>query len=187
MAKIANIDNEGNLLGPLRAGDPKAFEDAYRRYYPMILKLITENGGTGIDARDVFQETMIVLINKLGDPDFSLSGKLSTYLYAVARNIWFKRGRGIKGKTQHTDPEQFSQLDLSQSSNEIADKQEREALFDLIAEKMEELEPDCRRVLFLSIQQNFSHNEIAEIMDYSKSFVKVKKYRCLEYLRKMLS
>lgn len=183
MAKMGTHKNEEILLTELKAGKATAFEAIYRNYYPMVLKMVSDNSGSSNEAQDVFQEMLLVLVKKIRESDFKLSAKLSTYLFAVARNIWFKRGRGMQGKTSMIDSEQFSRMDLTLPENELEDVIEREQMLDTMSAKMDELEPDCRRILFLSIQQNFSQKEIAEIMDYSVSFVKVKKFRCLKYLR----
>ena len=179
--------NEEILHAQLKAGSSAAFEQVYRNNFSMILKLVSDNNGSLNDARDVFQEAMFVLVKKIREPDFKLTGKLSTYLFAVARNIWFKRTRGTQGKTNPTAPEKFAQMNLALPEDEQSESIEKEKKFNLLAEKMKELDPDCQRVLFLSIQKNFSQKEIADIMDYSPSFVKVKKFRCLKYLREKVS
>lgn len=51
---------------------------------------------------------------------------------------------------------------------------------------LELLEDDCREVLRLSFYEKLPQAEIAQVMGYSDSFVKVKKHRCLEYLRKQV-
>ena len=49
------------------SSEPNAKEDHtnwYDLYFPMIRKLITEHGGSIQDVEDVFQETLIVVIEK---------------------------------------------------------------------------------------------------------------------------
>jgi len=49
---------------------------------------------------------------------------------------------------------------------------------------LEVIEESCRQVLTLSFFEKRSGAEIAQQLDYTEAFVKVKKHRCLEYLRK---
>ncbi len=43
------------------------------------------------DARDIFQEAMVVLYEKSKDTTFSLNCQIKTYVYSVCRRLWLKR------------------------------------------------------------------------------------------------
>jgi len=51
----------------------------------MILQLIINNNGDEDDAKDIYQEAIIVLYNKIKSGKFELSSKLKTYIYSVCR------------------------------------------------------------------------------------------------------
>ena len=57
----------------------------------MVLQFILNNNGNEDDAKDVYQEGIIVLYNKIKGGDFELSSKLKTYIYSVCRRIWLKK------------------------------------------------------------------------------------------------
>jgi DNA-directed RNA polymerase specialized sigma24 family protein len=57
----------------------------YSTYFPMILQLVLNNNGNEDDAKDVFQESIIVLYNKVKSGNFELNSKLKTFLYSVCR------------------------------------------------------------------------------------------------------
>ena len=63
----------------------------YVAHFPMILKLIINNNGTPDDAKDIYQEAIIVLYNKIKSGDFELTSKLKTFIYSVCRRLWLKR------------------------------------------------------------------------------------------------
>lgn len=50
----------------------------------------------------------------------------------------------------------------------------------------QKLDLSCRQMLDLSIFQKKTHSEIAQIMNIAEGFVRVKRFRCLQYLRKCL-
>src|ERR1043166_3932789 len=52
---------------------------------------VRNNGGSGDDAADIFQEAMVVLFEKAQHEDFRLSCKIGTYLFAVSKHLWFKK------------------------------------------------------------------------------------------------
>ncbi|MCB0520382.1 MAG: sigma-70 family RNA polymerase sigma factor [Lewinellaceae bacterium] len=183
---MEKLSEESGLLAALRSGSASAFEDLYRDYYRMAEDLVVRYHGTPEDARDVFQETLFVLVKKIREPDFRLSGKLSTYLYAIIRNIWLKKA----GKTApeiRTDHSILSNLDWADAATkQDISPQEKEDLLAAMKEKMSGLEEDCRNLLRYSFYQNLPHAEIAVLTGYTEAFVKVKKFRCLGYLRRML-
>ena len=65
----------------------------------MILKrYVLKNSGDKDDAKDVFQNTLIVFYKKVLIENFELSSKISTYLFSIAKNLWLKKLRDEKFK-----------------------------------------------------------------------------------------
>jgi RNA polymerase sigma factor (sigma-70 family) len=90
--------SDNTLLDKLKTEDSSSFELLYKFYFPSISSYIKQNLGNNEDAEDIFQEAIIVLLQKVRQPDFALTSSLKTYLYAVAKNIWLKRLRDNKIK-----------------------------------------------------------------------------------------
>lgn len=177
------MNEDEKLIKQLRRGSSQAYEEVYRRYYRMAVSIVNKLGGNPEDVQDAFQEALFVLVKKVREPDFQLTGKLSTYLYALIRNLYLKRNRKHK-KEIPVEQEKLPYLEKIQEAG--MSKKEEEALVRIVIEKLEQLEDDCRDLLKYSFFQQLSHAEIAELMDYSPKFVRVKKFRCLEYLRNLL-
>ena len=176
---------ESYLIEALRRGDPPAFEALYRQYYRMVEDMVLRLSGTRNDAKDVFQDGLFVLVKKLREPAFVLSVKLSTFLYAVTRNIWLKKNG--KSTTEISfENQELAVFGLLEEDAETMSADEQEQLITTMNEKLQELEAGCRSILLYAFYQKCSHAEIAKLMGYTEAFVKVKKFRCLEYLRKLL-
>jgi len=62
--------------------------------FPVILRMVQQNNGSDDDAKDLFQEAMIILYEKVQQGDFDLYSKLKTFLYAVCRRLWQKKLQG---------------------------------------------------------------------------------------------
>ena len=77
------------VLGILNNSE-EALNRLYLGYFPMVLQFILNNSGDEADAKDVYQEAIIVLYNKIKSGNFELSSKLKTYLFSVSRRIWLK-------------------------------------------------------------------------------------------------
>jgi RNA polymerase sigma factor (sigma-70 family) len=84
------------LVDKLKTDDNASFGLLYKFYFPTIASYIKQNKGSKEDAEDVFQEAIIVLMQKVKRPDFMLTAALKTYLYAIAKNIWLKRLRNSR-------------------------------------------------------------------------------------------
>lgn len=177
-------ESDEALLKDLRNGASQAFETLYRQYYRMVVKQVADAGEAGAYAEDLFQEVLVVLVRKVRDPEFRLNAKLSTFLFAVARNLLLKKA-GKKFETSVIDST-LIRLGGHQLPEDPTDIKTREEQLNVVAGYLELLEEDCHEVLMLSFYEKRPQAEIAGIMGYSESFVKVKKHRCLEYLRKQV-
>ena len=79
------------MLEGLALNDRKVVETIYRDNYPVIQSFILNNNGNSDEARDIFQEAMIVIYEKAVSGNFELNCLLKTYLYSVCRRLWLKR------------------------------------------------------------------------------------------------
>ena len=91
VTRVKTDVNETALLAGLARNDRSAVETIYAQQYSMVQTLIINNNGTAEDARDIFQEAMIVLYEKARSGSFELNCQLKTYMYSVCRRLWLKR------------------------------------------------------------------------------------------------
>ena len=185
MGKTFDLTREPELFEALRTETPAAFEHLYRQYYRMTAAYVTQNGGSGDDAQDVFQETLVALVKNLRKPDFALQAKLSTYLYAVARNIWLYRRRGQTANTpieNQTVAQQISDFpDMTDDSMSEITAHEQKHL--LMARIFAQIGADCRELLRRYYYEDTPLKDIAHIMGFTEAFVRVKKNRCMNDFR----
>jgi RNA polymerase sigma factor (sigma-70 family) len=87
---------DDNLLQQLKNEDSASFKQLYKTYFPSIALYVKQNMGNTADAEDIFQEAILVLVQKVRQPQFTLTSSLKTYLYAIAKNLWLKRLRDNK-------------------------------------------------------------------------------------------
>ncbi|MET3877335.1 sigma-70 family RNA polymerase sigma factor [Chitinophaga sp. OAE865] len=88
--------SDNTLLNMLRSENSASFEVLYQYCFPAIATYIVSNHGQNEDAEDIFQEAMIVLLQKVRQPDFLLTSSLKTYLFSISRNLWLKYLRDNK-------------------------------------------------------------------------------------------
>ncbi len=68
---IKNQSDQETFLG-LKSKDNQAYEIVYQFYYPSVKNFILKNSGSEEDAKDIFQETIFVLLEKVSKDDFNL-------------------------------------------------------------------------------------------------------------------
>lgn len=179
------MNSDKDLLLELKKGSAKAFELLYKEQFRVIASLINKMGGSQSDIEDIFQETLFVLVKKIREPDFELTAKISTLMYAIARNLWLKRNQK-ESKVTNVSEDELLKMQF-EKMNESDDYKEKELMIAVVLDNINTLEEECRKVIKLSFFKKMTHSEIAEELGYTTSFVKVKKFRCLGYLRKLVS
>ena len=177
----ASMD-EVELIASLRRGEAKSFEDLYTRYYKMAASFIQNNNGGEEDTRDIFQEMLYILVKKLRQEDFQLTAKLGTYIYSIIRHLWLRRLKK-SGRIQLTVQEEGQEI-VDLTNDDVAVKEQYERKHELMAGVLETLKEECKKIILASYYEKRSHREIAEVMEYTVQFVKVKLHRCMAQFRK---
>lgn len=173
---------DSDLVEALRRGDEQAFLQVYRNYYQMVASFVQKNNGTEIQAKDLFQELLFILVKKLRQRDFQLTAKLSTYIFSIARNLWLQQLK--KNKFAPVKMQEGTQEFVELDDGELEVKQQFEKKHELLGKLFKEVKEDCREIIKASFYQKLPHDQIADKMGYSSAFVRVKLHRCMEGLRK---
>ena len=180
-----NYKDKLTLLTAIRNSENAAFEHLYKAYYMLISNYVKKNSGTEDDARDIFQEVVFAFYKKLrGDPNFELTVEIGTYLYAIAQNLWLSNLRKKNSVTFMDDESAIS--DSIEDVDAIEEHIEMEKKHNHVADALKSMKEECRDIIEASFYKKLSGSEIAKLLGYSESFVKVKKFRCLEELRKKM-
>lgn len=170
------------LLEGLAINDKKAVEQIYSAHYGMVQALIINNNGSSDDARDIFQEAMIVLYEKARSGSFELNCLLKTYLYSVCRRLWLKRLQQM----QHYQTEVEGIGDIVPVEDEIENHEMRNNQFVMMEKAMMSLGEPCKSLLEAYYLQKRKMTEIAGSFGYTNADnAKNQKYKCLMRLKKI--
>ena len=155
----------------------------YLAYFPMVLQLIINNSGTADDAKDVYQEAIIVLYNKVKSGEFELNSKLKTFIYSVCRRLWLKR-LGQMSKFEGTDIHDFNEY--LPVEEEVESHEERDIQFSKMESALKLLGEPCKTIIEDFYINNRSMQEICERFGYTNADnAKTQKYKCLQRLKKL--
>jgi RNA polymerase sigma factor (sigma-70 family) len=171
-----------NIIGQLKEGHPCAFDLLYRTYYPAIEKFILVNSGTQEDAKDIFQERLLIFNRNLAKENFTLTSSLKTYLYAISRNLWLKVLRDRK--VIHSLPVEQDFPDLS--ITEQRERETAETLTDYMDGLIARMPVHCQKIVHYVYYDNVPVEEIAEKMGYNNTHTASNvKYKCLQQMKKI--
>ncbi len=172
---------EQNYIQGIVSGDRLLIKEVYEKYHKAILHLVETDRGNIEDARDVFQEALMLVYQKAQQKDFQLSSSFFTYFYAICRNIW-KNKKRKKSNSEITLTEEMQSMVIDASLPEI----EANEQFMLYRKKMLLLGKDCQELLRLFLRK-IKMEEIMERMNYnSVNYVKQRKFKCKAKLIKLI-
>ena len=174
--------NEKALLLGLARNETKSVETIYKDNYNMVQSLIINNNGSSDDAKDIFQEAMIVLYEKVRSGTFELNCQVKTYLYSVCRRLWLKRLQQLnRYVTPGGDLEAIIPVE-----EEIEAHEQRNAEFDMMNKAISSLGEPCKSLLEAYYLQKRNMQDIAVSFGYTNADnAKNQKYKCLIRLKKI--
>ena len=179
---MKNELNENVLLEGLAQSDRLAIETLYQQHFRMVQSLVINNQGTVDDARDIFQEAMIVLYEKARSGSFELNCQIKTYVYSVSRRLWLKRLQHL----QKYVPEINGLDEIVPVEEEVEAAEKRNAEFQLMERAMMNLGEPCKSLLEAFYVQKKNMTEIAGSFGYTNADnAKNQKYKCLMRLKKI--
>lgn len=164
-----------DIIELIRNGDEKIIEKLYKKYYHMMVKLVVKNSGSEEEAKDIYQDALLVFWQKAMKPEFVLTSKVSTYLYSICNNLWLKE-LDRKSRLSHEEK------DGSESMSWDAEEKIK-----AINECISELGETCQKVLTYYYFDGMSMKVIATKLGFANAeTAKTKKYKCKKALDKKI-
>jgi len=165
------------LIDRIRKGEDDALLELYGENRRPVEALVLRSGGRRDDAEDVLQEALVALWENVRTGRFRLTARLSTYVYATARNIWLRRRarsqREVAGEEADPPDAEASPLDLAISEEEAR----------VVREALETLGEPCRTILLLFYWDGEPMENIAARTGMANAAtVKARKYQCKKAL-----
>lgn len=181
MGKSLYSTDESVVEG-IRNGEDAALKVLYKTHYSMVLHFILNNNGSEQDARDIYQEAVIVLYEKINEGSFELNSKLKTFIYSVCRRLWLKRLNELnRFGNKINDSDEY--IDLKE---DMTDLEENEEKFRLMGQALSELGEPCKTLIEDFYIRSLSMTDITEKFGYTNTDnAKNQKYKCLMRLKKL--
>ncbi|HEY1024383.1 MAG TPA: sigma-70 family RNA polymerase sigma factor [Sphingobacteriaceae bacterium] len=163
-------------------GSKETLNRLYKSYFPMILQMIVSNNGNEDDAKDIFQEAVIVLYSKVKSGNFELNSKLKTFIYSVCRRLWLKR----LSQRKHNGGDIKDFEDFIPIEEDLEHHEELDRKFKQMDKALNRLGEPCKTIIVDFYINNRSMQEICEKFGYTNTDnAKTQKYKCLQRLKKL--
>lgn len=173
------------LLEGLALSERDAVAEIYRLYRPMLVKWIVSRNGKEEDADDVFQDVLMVLYDKAKSPEFCLTCKLSTYLFAVSKRIWYKKLEQ-HNRMVYKFTEEDEDNNIAAADDDVSVYLEKETQLEELNIALEKLGAPCNSLLKAFYIEDKSMQQIAEDFNYTNAEnAKTQKYKCMMRLKKI--
>ena len=148
----------------------------------MVQSFVLNNNGSYDDARDIFQEAMIVLYENAKQESFVLTCQIKTYVYSICRRLWLKRLQHLnRFATQVENLEETIPVE-----EDIEMQERRNADFAIMERALGSLGEPCKSLLEAFYLQKRNMQDIALSFGYTNAEnAKNQKYKCLVRLKKL--
>ncbi len=180
------IDREESaVVSRVLEGERDAFAFFVDRYKGPIFNLAYRLTGSREDAHDLAQETFLRAYGNLGR--FDRKKKFFTWLYTIALNLIRNHRKrnsrlprnGFDGKTGCAAVPEIQNNDSEQKMIDAESVR-------MVERAMERIPHDFREALLLRFHQELSFEDIAAVLEISQSGAKMRVYRGVELLRRLI-
>ena len=168
------MSDEAQLIEEAKAGDLAAFEKLVSAYEKKIYNYCLRMTNSHEDAEDLTQEVFVRVCRGLRY--FMGSSKFSTWIYRIAHNVCIDRHRKSKvillslNQPKNTDDQRETELPAHNPSPEV--EALRSELKKHLLEAISKLKPKYRSAIVLRDIQQYSYEEIAEVLHLPLGTVK---------------
>ncbi len=83
--------SDKTILNGIKNRKDSVLEYLYKDYFPQVLRIVVKNGGVEQDARDLFQEALIIIFNRLRKDELKIESSFHNYFIVLCRFIWFRQ------------------------------------------------------------------------------------------------
>lgn len=178
-----------NLIERLRNRDEAAFEEFVSQFERSIYNLALRQIGHPQDAQDITQEVFLRIYRSI--TNFRADAKLSTWVYQITLNACVDLTRRrvrhpeLPLVVQNEDGDE-AMLDTPDETYAPEPLYERTALREQIADGLQKLSDEYRKILILRDVNGLSYDEIGQVLALPEGTVKSRLFRARDRLAAIL-
>jgi RNA polymerase sigma-70 factor (ECF subfamily) len=175
-----NNSQELEIIAEIRNGNREQFRQLVERYHRGLVQHLYNLINDEQSAEDVAQEAFIRAYNKLSL--YNENYAFSTWLYKIADNLAY---RHLKQTKQTSDIDEFEEV-IADDKPTLAESTDKIFTKEAVRNAILTLPLSYRRVISMYYWEEFSYEEIAEIMERPVGTIRTWLHRAKQDLRKEL-
>lgn len=174
---MENIDYIKGLIN----NNPKVLRQIYTNYADKVKNYILKQGGSIDDAKDVFQDALIIIHKKARKADFELTSQFSTYLLGVCRFIFLRKLK--KNRNNHVTNEELEGYTYGNNLEKSILDNEKHQIYE---SNFQTLGQVCRDLLELYFAKTHMEEIAVKLNLKNAHTARNRKYRCQKELEKRI-
>jgi DNA-directed RNA polymerase specialized sigma24 family protein len=153
----------------------KIFEYLYEEAFPPVAGFVSKQGGSLQDAKDIFQDALVIFYEKQVGAESNIKLTAEAYLIGIAKHLWIKRFK--------TDFKLLS-LDALEKEISIAENNLEDKSANKLLTLLEVTGKKCLELLRSIYYEKQSMNEVSKTFGFSGAHsASAQKYKCIEKMK----
>jgi RNA polymerase sigma factor (sigma-70 family) len=151
------------------------FEALYESAFPGVARFVSKMNGSFEDAKDIFQDALVIFHEKYAEEDFSIQSSPEAYVLGIAKHLWLKR---FKTSGRHISP------DAMEAAIAIPEDYYPTVDTSTLLQMLEKTGKKCLDILQAFYYEKMPLHALAQKLGFgSVHSATVQKYKCLEKVR----
>lgn len=182
--------NDKDIIEKVLAGQEDLFRHIVDRYKDKVFSIIYSFCGYTSDCEDIAQTVFIKIFYSLNK--FKFESSFSTWMYRIVINesINFAKKRKTKIVSLHEnfsdDNDEQKVIDFIKSDDNTEQKAIEREMQKLVQNTLVKLKDNYKIILTLRDIENFSYEEIAQMLNIPVDTVKIRLFRARKKMRELL-
>ena len=149
------------------------FKELYRDVFPAVAYFISKKNGTFEDARDIFQDALMIFYERNLTQGFQFHSSKEAYLLGIAKHLWYR-----KYNKEH------NHIELTYDGFELPELETETINAHGVLMLLEKAGKKCLNLLHTFYYEQTPLKQISKSLGFSSEHsATVQKYKCLEKIR----
>lgn len=177
--------NENRILTELLEPDiNQPLAEIYKHYCEGVVIFIRSNGGDEQDGYDIFQESILALVQAVKNGKFRGESSIKTFIYAIAKNKWLSE---IRSRQRRNKREDLYGNQEGAASNDVHYNIYDREMNMAIEHIFKNIGDTCQKILRMFYYENSNIRDMMKAFDYeNEQVLRNKKSLCLKKVKALL-
>ena len=154
------------------------FEALYESTFPAVARFVSARNGSFQDAKDIFQDALVIFYEKTAEDKFEISVSDEAYILGIVKHLWIRKNAFDKKKVS------LNKMELLIT---IPDDFYQEVKSAKLVNLLERAGKKCMELLSAFYYNKVSMADLSSTFGFSSErSATVQKFKCLEKVRDML-